>query len=90
MILWVVYSIKNFNFRSADSQVASRWGNIVEFRNFDLITPNEKEARFALANQDGTVKELASQIYELTDCKNIILKLNFKILRFSRMADIGL
>lgn len=68
-------SIRDFNFKSADSQVASRWGNIVEFKNFDLITPNEKEARFAIANQDGTVKELASQIYELTNCKNIILKL---------------
>ena len=37
----------------ADSQVASRWGNITEFRGFDLITPNEREARFALADQDS-------------------------------------
>ena len=35
-------------FRVADSQVASRWGNILEFHGFDLITPNEREARFAL------------------------------------------
>ena len=33
-------------FKVADSQVASRWGNILEFKNFDLITPNEREARF--------------------------------------------
>ena len=39
-------------FRVADSQVASRWGNILEFKGFDLLTPNEREARFALADQD--------------------------------------
>ena len=37
----------------ADSQVASRWGNITEFESFDLITPNEREARFALGDQDS-------------------------------------
>jgi hypothetical protein len=40
-------------FRVADSQVASRWGNILEFQGFDLITPNEREARFALGDQDS-------------------------------------
>ena len=33
-------------FRVADSQVASRWGNITDFQGFDLITPNEREAPF--------------------------------------------
>src|SRR3546814_16316453 len=32
-------------FKVADSQVASRWGNILEFNGFALLTPNEKEAR---------------------------------------------
>ena len=40
-------------FKVADSQVASRWGNICEFQGFDLITPNEREARFAMADQDS-------------------------------------
>ena len=48
-------------FRVADSQVASRWGNITEFQGFDLITPNEREARFALGDQDSGVRPLASQ-----------------------------
>ena len=43
-------------FKVADSQVASRWGNITEFKNFDLITPNEREARFALADQDSGIR----------------------------------
>lgn len=59
----------------ADSQVASRWGNIQDFKNFDLITPNEREARFALADQDSTVNALTEAIYSKNNYKNIILKL---------------
>ena len=62
-------------FKVADSQVASRWGNITEFRNFDLITPNEKEARFSLADQDSTVGGLIGALRKKTNSKNIILKL---------------
>jgi bifunctional ADP-heptose synthase (sugar kinase/adenylyltransferase) len=59
----------------ADSQVASRWGNITEFKGFDLITPNEREARFALGDQDSGIRPLASQLYDTADCKLLILKL---------------
>lgn len=59
----------------ADSQVASRWGNILEFRGFDLITPNEREARFALGDQDSTVRPLAMELYKRADCKYLILKM---------------
>ena len=59
----------------ADSQVASWWGNILEFNNFDLITPNEKEARFSLKDQISGIRSLASRIYDLSKCKFLILKL---------------
>ena len=59
----------------ADSQVASRWGNITEFRGFDILTPNEREARFALADQDSGVGSLAKQIMETTGCNILMLKL---------------
>ncbi len=62
-------------FRVADSQVASRWGNILEFKGFDLLTPNEREARFALADQDTGVRPLASKLHEEAACKTVILKL---------------
>jgi cytidyltransferase-like protein len=62
-------------YRVGDSQVASRWGNILEFRGFDLITPNEREARFALADQDLGVRPLASALYDAAQCKLLILKL---------------
>jgi len=62
-------------FKVADSQVASRWGNITEFKGFDLITPNEREARFALADQDSGIRPLASSLYDASKCKTLILKL---------------
>ena len=68
-------SIQSNQFKVADSQVASRWGNITEFKDFDLITPNEKEARFALADQDSTVSQLSTDIYRNTKCNILVLKL---------------
>lgn len=61
--------------RVADSQVASRWGNVLDFRGFDLITPNEKEARFALADQDTGVRPLAERLYAESRCRVLMLKL---------------
>jgi cytidyltransferase-like protein len=62
-------------YRVADSQVASRWGNILEFKGFDLLTPNEREARFALADQDTGVRPLAANLHAEAQCKTLILKL---------------
>ena len=62
-------------FKVADSQVASRWGNITEFKDFDLITPNEREARFALADQDSGIRSLASELFDACNTKLLILKL---------------
>jgi rfaE bifunctional protein kinase chain/domain len=61
-------------FRVADSQVASRWGNILEFQAFDLITPNEREARFALGDQDTVVRPLALELFKRSKCGTLILK----------------
>ncbi len=61
--------------RVADSQVASRWGNILEFQGFDLITPNEREARFALGDQDSVMRPIASEVYRRANCKTLMLKL---------------
>jgi bifunctional ADP-heptose synthase (sugar kinase/adenylyltransferase) len=71
----LVAAIPADTFKVADSQVASRWGNITEFQGFDLITPNEREARFALADQDSGVRPLATAIYTASKCNTLILKL---------------
>ena len=65
-------------FKVADSQVASRWGNITEFKGFDLITPNEKEARFALADQDSNIGRLVTATRDTAEAGNIILKLGVR------------
>ena len=62
-------------FRAADSQVASRWGNILDFKGFDLITPNEREVRFALSDQDSVVRPLGVELFRRAECKTLILKL---------------
>ena len=67
-------SIPEGVFRVADSQVASRWGNILEFQGFDLITPNEKEARFSLGDQDSVVRPLALELFRKSHAKLLILK----------------
>ena len=68
-------AIKKGIFKAADSQVATRWGNIADFKKFDLITPNEKEARFSLADQDSSISDLTRQLTDKTKLKNLILKL---------------
>jgi sugar/nucleoside kinase (ribokinase family) len=40
-----------------------------------LITPNEREARFALGDQDSTIRPLAMDLYIKSRCKTLILKL---------------
>lgn len=72
----------------ADSQVASRWGNILDFKGFDLITPNEKEARFALGDQDSVIRPLATNLYQKAECKILILKMGEKGQITHRTGDV--
>jgi len=74
-------------YRVADSQVASRWGNIIDFKGFDLITPNEREARFALGDQDSGIRPLASRIFDETDCGLLILKVGERGVLTCRSRD---
>ncbi len=61
-------------YKVADSQVASRWGNITDFQGFDLITPNEREARFALGDQDSGIRPLASNLYDASRCSMLVCR----------------
>ena len=71
----LIEAIPSGVYKVADSQVASRWGNITDFKDFDLITPNEREARFALADQDSGIRPISSDLYDLARCKTLMLKL---------------
>ena len=80
-------AIPNGRVRVADSQVASRWGNITDFKGFDLITPNEREARFALGDQDTGIRPLADQLYDAAQCKALILKMGDRGVLACRSRD---
>jgi len=83
----LVAAVAKDAFRVADSQVASRWGNILDFKGFDLITPNEREARFALADQDTGVRPLAARLHAEADCRVLVLKLGDRGLLTCRPED---
>ena len=83
----LVAAIPPERFKVADSQVASRWGNITEFQNFDLVTPNEREARFALGDQDSGIRPLASALYDAAKCRTLILKLGERGVLTCRSSD---
>ncbi len=81
----LIEAIPKGMFRVADSQVASRWGNILDFQGFDLITPNEKEARFSLGDQDTVVRPLGTELHNQANCRFLILKLGARgLLTFRR------
>jgi rfaE bifunctional protein kinase chain/domain/rfaE bifunctional protein nucleotidyltransferase chain/domain len=86
----LVEAIPDNVLKVADSQVASRWGNILEFQGFDLITPNEREARFSLGDQDSVIRPLAKELYDKANCKNLLLKLGEKgIIVYRESIDSG-
>jgi len=82
-------SINKKTFKVADSQVATRWGNISDFKDFDLLTPNEREARFALADQDSNIGKLSRKLKDATNYKNLILKLGERGALCCGNEDIG-
>lgn len=58
-----------------DVQCSSQLGNILEFKEFNLITPTEREARISLGNKDDGIEVLANSLMSETLTKNMVLKL---------------
>ncbi|MDC1280900.1 PfkB family carbohydrate kinase [bacterium] len=59
----------------ADIQCSSQYGNALKFENFEMLCPNEREARIALGNNDESIESIAQQMLEKTKSKKLILKL---------------
>ena len=62
----------------ADTQVSSRWGNILDYRHADLLCATEREARFAVADQDCGLIDLGRKCLVEADAQALILKLGEK------------
>ena len=65
------YGLKLFG----DLQCSSQVGNIAKFKNFDLLTPTEKEARIALGNRDDGVEWVANHLMRQSKTNHLIIKL---------------
>ena len=61
-----------------DKQTSKPSYCIIDFKYFDLITPNEREARFSLGDQDSVIGSLAGDLINQSKAKNLILKLSEK------------
>lgn len=68
-------AIENDKFIVADSQSSSQVGDIGRFKNMNLITPTEREARIATRNQEDGLIILSEKLKTISRAKNILLKL---------------
>ena len=60
---------------AADSQSSSQVGDIARFKDMDLITPTEHEARVSTRNQQDGLVILAEELMKNANAKNILLKM---------------
>lgn len=59
----------------ADSQSSSQTGDISRFKNMNLITPTEREARISMRDNQSGIIGLINDLQKITESKNIILKM---------------
>ena len=60
---------------AADSQSSSQVGDISRFREMDLLTPTEREARISVRNHEDGLVILAEHLRQQSSARNILLKL---------------
>jgi len=58
-----------------DSQSSSQIGDILKFKEFDLITPTEREARIALSDKFNGIEKIGTTLVETLNLKNLVLTL---------------
>jgi rfaE bifunctional protein kinase chain/domain len=58
-----------------DLQCSSQVGKVTKFKEFDLITPTEKEARIALSDNESGIEWIAHTLLEDTHVKDMLIKL---------------
>ncbi len=58
-----------------DLQCSSQVGNVTKFINYDLLCPNEKEARIALEDKDSGLEALTQRLFKSTKSARIIMTL---------------
>ena len=73
---FIIKLSKQFNIKLyGDLQCSSQAGKVSKFRDFDLITPTEKESRIALDDNESGVEWVATTLLKNTNSKNMLMKL---------------
>lgn len=70
----IIFAKKNEILIAADSQSSSQIGDIMRYKNIDLITPTEREARLGARNMTDGLAVLSKIIIDKTKVSNLILK----------------
>ena len=58
-----------------DVQCSSQVGSILDFKGFDVLCPNEREARIALKDRESGIEQISLRIMKETQASNIYMKL---------------
>ena len=58
-----------------DVQCSSQVGSILKFKNFTLLSPNEREVRIALQDKDSGIEQLSYDVMDRTNVNNFVMKL---------------
>tara|TARA_A100001015_G_scaffold316386_1_gene430519 strand:- start:87 stop:1535 length:1449 start_codon:yes stop_codon:yes gene_type:complete len=66
---------ENKTYLVADSQSSSQIGDIARFKNVNLITPTEHEARVSLKNYDDGLVVISEKLRKITNSDHLILTL---------------
>jgi rfaE bifunctional protein kinase chain/domain len=71
-----------------DVQCSSQSGDVTKFKNIELITPTEKEARIGLADQTSGLEVLAHKLINKTNNKSVVITLGSQgILAYSKKEN---
>lgn len=74
---------------AADSQSSSQVGDISRFKNMDLITPTEREARIATKDHEAGLVILAEKLRQQAQAKNVLLKMGEEGLLIHASCDVA-
>lgn len=69
------FSKKNNIILAADSQSSSQIGDISRFKDMDIISSTEREARIATKNNEDGIVVMIEKLRKISNANNIILKL---------------
>ncbi len=71
-----------------DLQCSSQYGDVSKFKNFDLITPTEKEARIAMKDTTSGLERIANSLLDRTLNRGVVITLGGEgLLAYNRGID---